>query len=685
MQLRRGFASVAHSTRRLVGAPRPLEPRHLLQLDTSASVALRLAGLLEASEVVAELRRLAASGYGYQQVDVFSGTPDERYLHRQPYDPADADAGEVRLAAAGALCRVLERGTAVVLAHARRVILPMRIAGQTVGVVHLHGRDPRQQQPVELVGLQWLVDLVAVVLRNCEQHAQAVRERRQAEDADRLKTRLLANVSHELRAPLNVILGYSQAALAAPSSSGAELPTRLRRDLEHIYASGDHLRRLINDLLDLSRAEVDALDLLLEPIETASFLEEVLRSASSQRDTRPDLTWRLDVSANLPVIRADPVRLRQVLDNLLNNARAATSSGEIVLGASLDAGQLHIWVQDTGEGIAADQLSHIFEPFVSGQPARARRTGIGLGLAIARRLVVLHGGTLAVDSQPGRGSTFHVRLPLSIAEGESAGGISVLMKPAGRQAVLGAMEALQREQPSGTILIVDDDPDARALYLRLVAEALPGCRVQTAGCAAEALQLLSTQHDAPTLVILDLGLPEVDGFHVLERLRAERRTRHVPVLVVSGRLLSEQEVLRLDHARVLYQPKELLAPAEVLDMLQAAAAANGLLPRATSAVVKTAMAYLHEHYERPLARHDLAQAAGVSENYLSQIFHRELGLSPSNYLCRVRVHHAKKLLCNTDDSITVIATRVGFQDAAYFSRVFHKLVGAAPQAYRATR
>ena len=148
--------------------------------------------------------------------------------------------------------------------------------------------------------------------------------RRQAEDADRLKTRLLANVSHELRAPLNVILGYSQVALAAPNAYGVELPPALRRDLERIYASGDHLRHLINDLLDLSRAEVDALDLLIEPIEAQPFLEDIFRSASSNAEAQPGVEWRLEIAAQLPVVSIDPVRLRQVLDNLLNNARAAT-------------------------------------------------------------------------------------------------------------------------------------------------------------------------------------------------------------------------------------------------------------------------------------------------------------------------------------------------------------------------
>jgi AraC-like DNA-binding protein len=288
-----------------------------------------------------------------------------------------------------------------------------------------------------------------------------------------------------------------------------------------------------------------------------------------------------------------------------------------------------------------------------------------------------------VDSQPGRGSTFHVRLPLPATSGQAAGGITVLMKPAPTRAMLGAIGELQPLGRTGTVLIVDDDPDARAAYARLVAEALPACRVQTAQHATEALTLLDGQREPPALVILDLAMPDIDGFGVLEWLRAQRHTRHVPVLVVSGRLLTEQDVRRLDHARVLYQPKDLLSRAEAVEVLQAAAAGYALLPQATSTVVKKAMGYLHEHYARPLARHDLAQAAGVSENYLSQIFHRELGLSPRSYLSRVRVHQAKELLANTDESITVIASRVGFEDPAYFSRVFHKVVGASPHAYRA--
>jgi signal transduction histidine kinase/AraC-like DNA-binding protein len=563
-----------------------------------------------------------------------------------------------------------------------RAVLPIHFGGQVVGVLDLRSQRCTHHLRIELIGLQHLADQVGVALHNGEAYAEALRARAQAEDADRIKTRLLANVSHELRAPLNVILGYSQAALARPNSYGFDVPAPLRRDLERIYASGNHLIRLINDLLDLSRAEVDALDLFPELIAPSAFLEEVFQRASSHSAARPGVTWRLAVAPCLPLVHADPVRLRQVLDNLLNNARAATNSGEIVLGADVQARLLHLWVQDTGEGISADQRERVFEPFVTGGGHRGRHKGIGLGLTITRRLVALHGGTLIVESELGRGSTFHVHLPLPSNREIAPGSVSVLGKPAAGEAVLGAIEALEPAQPSGTVLIVDDDPRARTFYSHLVSQALPLCATRTATNGAEALRILDEQREPLALVILDVVMPEIDGFAVLERLRADRRTRHVPALVVSGRLLSADDLQRLDHARVLYQTKDLLSPAEMSIVMQGLAGGYAVLSQATSAVVKRALVYLHEQYDRSLARHDVAAAVGVSESYLSQIFHRELGLTPWDYLNRLRIHMAKELLSSTCESITGVAGRVGFDDAAYFSRVFHKLVGESPHSYR---
>jgi signal transduction histidine kinase/AraC-like DNA-binding protein len=677
-RVRRGRAASVHRAR---------DRRYIKQLETSAAIALRLRGLLDLREFAREFHRLVRLRFGYTDVHLLVWSAADGCLRQPAVDSASADRAVIPLAEAGLLRDVLASGAPVLVedeptGSRTRAIVPIYFGGQVVGLLDLHGHGRRHRR-IELVGLQRLADEVGVALHNCDLYGEALSARKQAENSERLKTRLLANVSHELRAPLNVILGYSQAALAVPNSYGLELPAGLLRDLQHIYTSGDHLRRLINDLLDLSRAEVDALELFLELLEPGAVLEEIFCAASSPLDPLPGVTWRLELAPDLPLIRADPVRLRQVLDNLLNNARASTAEGEIVLGAGVDSEQLHVWVRDTGEGIPADQHERIFEPFVSERRRARGRTGIGLGLAITRRLVTLHGGTIAVESVPGQGSTFHVRLPLLAPTDGPTGCLGSRTKPVPSDAVLRAIDALQPAGRTGTVLIVDDDPEARAFYSSLVSEALPRCAIETADHGAAALRLLACRRDPPVLVILDLAMPELDGFGVLEHLRADHRTRQVPVLVVSGRLLSDDEVRRLDqHARVLYQTKHLLSPVEAQVVLQSAADGHALLPQPTSAAVKKAMALLNENHRRPLARHDLAYALGVSDNYLSQIFHRELGLSPRDYLSRVRIHRAKALLTSTDESITAIDIQVGFEDPAYFSRVFHKLVGQSPQTYR---
>jgi signal transduction histidine kinase/AraC-like DNA-binding protein len=666
----------------ILGLDRPATatPGRLEQLE-AATIVGGIGGPLDLQTFVGELTRFVRDHYAYDQLQIFRWSPARHCLCRTPIDPTGSLPDDVALADAGPLREVLEHGSPMLLRT--RAILPIRFGGEVIGVLDLFSQGAVRHPQAAHIGLQSLADQVGKALHNCELYAEAVTARRRAEDADRLKTRLLANVSHELRAPLNVILGYSQAALAQPSPYGIDLHPDLRHDLEHIYDSGDHLMRLINDVLDLSRAEVGALDLFPAAIAPRHFLEEVFQSAVNHRDGPPAVSWRLELAPQLPVIQADPVRLRQVLDNLLNNARASTTSGEIVLGADVEARQLHVWVRDTGEGVPAEQRARVFEPFVTGERPGRRRTGVGLGLTITRQLVLLHGGTLALESEAGRGSTFHVRLPVGDDARATSGNLSVLMKPAAAQAVLGAIEALQPASDAGTVLIVDDDPDALTFYTRLVSKALPECGIATAADGAIALHLVEQLHEPPTLVIVDVMMPEVDGLAVLERLRGARTTRHVPVLVVSGRLLSPEDVRRLDHARVLYQTKDLLSPNEVLAVLRAAADGRTLLPQPTSVLVKQALAYFHAHYARQsLARHDIAQAIGVSENYLGRIFHSELGLSPWDYLSRLRIHAAKDLLSTTRESITTIAGRVGFEDPAYFSRVFHKLVGESPHTFR---
>jgi len=595
-----------------------------------------------------------------------------------------------------------------------------------------------------------------------------------AEKADRIKTRLLANVSHEMRTPLNIIMGYTQGALQTPSKYGNELTPSLLGDIHQIQSNAEHQLRVINDLLDLSRAEIDELDLSLELLDPHQLLLDAFQSLADQT-TLPDIQWKLNIPERLPQIRADAVRLRQIFLNLLSNAQKYTEQGQITLGAEVAPPQIHFWVTDTGLGIDAEQQERIFEPFVTIEDNRRITGGIGLGLSITRHLVALHGGTMRLDSRPGAGSTFHIYLPLpaldqtkpakqdelpsvlllissqaepakeilemcqrqnleifqlrdsqgletalsstnpivlawdlssaqpddwtlvrrlrhypnlsqapfilygQLAE-EQIGMTGFVVKSANTKTLLDALIAM-RPQGTGPILIVDDDAQVRATHQALVEEGLPGYPVRLAENGERALALM--EKEVPSLVLLDLVMPNLSGADVLDRMRAESNLRQVPVLILSNKVLSLEDVKRIEsHAQVILQSKGIWSDAETIAAMNRAIFGADTIPAHTSGLVKQAIAYLHQNYARPVSRWEIADAVGVSEDYLSRVFNRELNISPWDYLNRYRVLQSKQLLLHTTDSIGVIARQVGFKDQAYFSRVFHKVTGASPQAFR---
>ncbi len=625
---------------------------------------------------------------------------------------------------------------------------------------------------------------------------EALQARLVAEKADQIKTRLLTNVSHELRTPLNIILGYTRNALLASQPDGLVLPAAVLNDLRHIHSSAEHQLRVINDLLDLSRAEIDELDLYLELIDPRPLLEEAFHSLADVADPAHGVIWKLQLPDRLPWLNADAVRLRQMLLNLLSNARKFTEHGSITLNAEVTPPYLHLRVSDTGIGIPADQLDHIFEPFMTAEHDRqvgvppqvgvpSVMGGIGLGLSITRHLVLLHGGSINVESEPGQGSTFHIYLPLphvsdqplpaaeptqsvllllstaiqpahEIVKFAQQQGLSILRlragddlesalstcqpsalawdlvdaapgdwnivrrlrnhprlshtpfllygqnlpaetgedalaigltsfvgKPADDQALLDALHASYPIESSGSILIVDDDVQVCASHQALVTQGFPGYAVQAVHDGAAALEIMA--REVPNLVILDLVMPGMSGAEVLDRMRADPRLRQVPVVILSSKLLNLDDVKRIErHAQVTLHSKGVLSEEETIAALNRALFGAEALPPHTSALVKRALAYFHQNYARPLARWEIAEAVGVSEDYLSRVFSRELGLSPWEYLTRYRIQRAKELLYRTNDSIRSIAHQVGFKDQAYFSRVFRKQTGASPNEFRGT-
>jgi AraC-like DNA-binding protein len=258
---------------------------------------------------------------------------------------------------------------------------------------------------------------------------------------------------------------------------------------------------------------------------------------------------------------------------------------------------------------------------------------------------------------------------------------SVLLKPVKPKTLLNVLGAFFRETENATILIVDDDLEARHTYQEIVTNQINGYTCLTASDGKEALAIMEAT--IPRLVILDLLMPEMDGFAVIQWMRTNPRTRHVPVIVISGIILTFEDIKRLaPYQKIIYQSKDVLSENELASSLQQILFDNRPLPAQTSAVVKQALAYIHQNYALPLSRSTMAHQLGVSKNYLTQIFHQELGISLWDYLNRYRVMQAKELLRQTDSSIALISSQVGFDDPAYFSRVFRRYARQSPRIFR---
>jgi signal transduction histidine kinase/CheY-like chemotaxis protein len=229
-----------------------------------------------------------------------------------------------------------------------------------------------------------------------------------------------------------------------------------------------------------------------------------------------------------------------------------------------------------------------------------------------------------------------------------------------------------------TVLVVDDDPGIRKMNSRLVEQT--GRRVVTARSGREALTLI--EEKIPDLVLLDLTMPEMDGFAVLHELRTRESTRDIPVIILTARLLSDADLERCNRGVAAILGKGLFSAEETLGHVEAALARQPTLNRATQHLIRKAMAYIHTHFSEPLSREEIAEHVGISADYLTDCFRQELSITPSTYIRRYRIRQACELLRDTDQSITRIALAVGFSDGAHFTRTFQREMKTTPRGYR---
>jgi signal transduction histidine kinase len=337
------------------------------------------------------------------------------------------------------------------------------------------------------------------------QNAMLVAERAKhaADQANQAKSRYISAISHELRTPLNSILGYAQL-----MGEDASVPPHRQQAVHVIRRGGEHLLSLIEGTLDIARIESGKLTLDVRPMRFADCLHEMAGMFELQAAAK-GLAFRFDVLGVIPeVVRADEKRVRQILINLLGNAIKFTSAGQVTLRVRHAREMAWLDIEDTGPGLTAAEIEHIFEPFARGSTSGTAAPGAGLGLTIANMLTALMGGELKVTSTPGAGAVFHVKLF-----------VPEVHAPAGSGAALPAAVVRPRRGYAGPrrrILVVDNEEADRELLVHVLAPL--GFELRQAASGHDALDLLAAGY-RPDLVFMDLAMPGIDGWETLRRIR----------------------------------------------------------------------------------------------------------------------------------------------------------------------
>lgn len=344
-----------------------------------------------------------------------------------------------------------------------------------------------------------------------------------AEQANLAKSTFVANMSHELRTPLSAIIGYSEMLQEELADSSA---TEFVGDLGKIESNARHLLGLINDMLDLSKIESGKMEVYAETIDAEVMVRDVAATVETLM-RKKDNTLLLDLAPSLGTIRTDVTKLRQILLNLLSNAAKFTATGRITLAVASAEGEkgrcLLFRVTDTGIGMTPEQLGKLFQRFSQADASTTRRFGgTGLGLSITKAFATMLGGEIDVESQPGKGSTFTVRLPVQYQEDE---GVALIQEA--REGLDG--EAQTTPSTKGTVLVIDDDP----AHLDLIARFLrrEGFDARTAPDGASGL--ITAKAVKPRIVLLDITMPGMDGWSVLRTLKSDPDLKDTPVVMVT--------------------------------------------------------------------------------------------------------------------------------------------------------
>jgi len=523
---------------------------------------------------------------------------------------------------------------------------------------------------------------------------------------DRMKTQLYTNITHEFRTPLTVILGMAEELRKVLHSNG--LPEASAK-LDAIERNGKSLLNLINQMLDLARLEADHIQLQPVQGDVVAYIRYLFESFHSYAESK-GVIMRFRPEVEQLQMDYDPKRLEQVISNLLSNAIKFTpADGYVELALSTTGAaeegsarqpQLCITLRDTGIGISKEKLPFIFDRFYQADDSSTRSgEGTGIGLALARELVKLMDGHIEVESQPGKGSTFRVYLPIR----QQAQLLDTplpphaeAVRPVGRAQPMPEPKPVaspQDERPM--VLVVEDNADVRQ-YLHHCLSGKYQVEMAMNGQQGidKAIELI------PDLIVSDVMMPEKDGLELCQTLKLDERTSHIPIVLLTARAAVEDRLAGLSRGADAYLTKpfnreELLIRLDQLLKLRKRLQQRygGAHPPQSPAqdeatrIEDTFLAKVHALVESKLddssfGIDQLCNALAMSRSQLHRKLKALSGRSASHYIRSIRLQKGREMLLNTDLGIAEIAYDVGFSDPNYFSRTFYKEFGINPSEVR---
>jgi GAF domain-containing protein/DNA-binding response OmpR family regulator len=395
--------------------------------------------------------------------------------------------------------------------------IPLQVGDTLIGILDVHSTSPSAFTAADIATMETLATQLAIATQNARAFQEQQETAERLKEMDKLKTQFLANMSHELRTPLNSIIGFSRVILKGIDGPLTDLQ---KADLTSIHNSGQHLLSLINNMLDLSKIEAGKMELNIEETEIEPIIKSVMSTAKALVKDKP-VELVQEVAENMSNVWADPTRIRQIILNLVSNACKFTEEGTVTLRAFTDDEKLTISITDTGIGISQNKLGNIFEEFTRVDASTTRKVGgTGLGLPISRHFVEMHNGQIWVESISGKGSTFSFFVPLKPTEDKAD------------QAEAPAPPIIDNQNLQGqgkVVVAIDDDPNVVNLYQRFLEK--QGYQVIGINCSTDVIPEIK-QHN-PSAILLDVLMPEKDGWGVLRELKDDSFTKNIPVVICS--------------------------------------------------------------------------------------------------------------------------------------------------------